>query len=123
MLDAGRYHIVIRPPVLKDEPHALHIILGVPPVAQRREVAKVQFLLLPLTDPRGREGDLPRDERLAAPLALVVEQDAVAAEHVVGVAVLSDDPVAVLLGDGIRTVGMERGVLVLRHLLNLSIEF
>ncbi len=53
----------------------------------------------------------------------MVEEDSVAAEHAVGLPVLADDPVAVLLGDGVRTVGVERGVLVLGHLLHLAVEF
>ena len=52
----------------------------------------------------------------------MVEEDAVAAEHAVGVAVLLDDPEAVLLGDGVGAEGVEGGVLVLRHFLDLAVE-
>jgi len=107
---------------LEDEPHTLDVVLGVAPVAQRVEVAKVEFVLQALGDAGGGEGDLARDEGLATALALVVEEDAVAAEHAVGVAVLLDDPEAVLLGDGIGAEGVEGGVLVLRHFLDLAVE-
>ena len=32
--------------MLQDEPHTLHVILGIAPVAQRRKVAEIEFLLL-----------------------------------------------------------------------------
>ena len=107
---------------LEDEPHTLDVVLGVAPVAQGVEVAEVEFVLKPLGDAGGGEGDLARDEGLATALALVVEEDAVAAEHAVGVAVLLDDPEAVLLGDGVGTEGVEGGVLVLGHFLDLAVE-
>ena len=44
------------------------------------------------------------------------------AEHAVGVAVLLDDPEAVLLGDGVGAEGVEGGVLVLRDFLDLAVE-
>ena len=107
---------------LEDEPHTLDVVLGVAPVAEGVEVAKVEFVLQTLGDAGGGEGDLARDEGLATALALVVEEDAVAAEHAVGVAVLLDDPEAVLLGDGVGAEGVEGGVLVLRDFLDLAVE-
>ena len=107
---------------LEDEPHTLDVVLGVAPVAEGVEVAEVEFVLQTLGDAGGGEGDLARDEGLATALALVVEEDAVAAEHAVGVAVLLDDPEAVLLGDGVGAEGMEGGVLVLRDFLDLAVE-
>ena len=107
---------------LEDEPHTLDVVLGVAPVAEGIEVAEVEFVLQALGDAGGGEGDLAGDEGLATALALVVEEDAVAAEHAVGVAVLLDDPEAVLLGDGIGAEGVEGGVLVLRHFLDLAVE-
>ena len=106
---------------LEDEPHTLDVVLGVAPVAEGVEVAEVEFVLQALGD-AGGEGDLARDEGLATALALVVEEDAVAAEHAVGVAVLLDDPEAVLLGDGVGAEGVEGGVLVLGHFLDLAVE-
>ena len=107
---------------LEDEPHTLDVVLGVAPVAEGVEVAEVEFVLQALGDAGGGEGDLARDEGLATALALVVEEDAVATEHTVGVAVLLDDPEAVLLGDGIGAEGVEGGVLVLGHFLDLAVE-
>ena len=107
---------------LEDEPHTLDVVLGVAPVAEGVQVAEVEFVLQALGDAGGGEGDLTGDEGLATALALVVEEDAVAAEHAVGVAVLLDDPEAVLLGDGVGTEGMEGGVLVLGYFLDLAVE-
>jgi len=75
-----------------------------------------------LADAGGSKGDLAGDEGLATALALVVEEDAAAAEHIVGLAVLLDNPEAVKLGHGIGAVGMEGGVLVLGNFLYLAIE-
>ena len=113
---------VLGPVVLEDKPHALDVVLGVAPVTERAQVAEVETVLKTLCDPCGGEGDLSCDERLAPPLGLVVEQDPGAAEHAVGLAVFLDDPVAVKLGDRIGRVRVERGVLVLRHLLHLAVE-
>ena len=107
---------------LEDEPHTLDVVLGVAPVAEGVEVAEVEFVLQALGDAGGGEGDLARDEGLATALALVVEEDAVATEHTVGVAVLLDDPEAVLLGDGVGAEGVEGGVLVLGYFLDLAVE-
>lgn len=52
----------------------------------------------------------------------MVEQDTRAAEHVVGFAILLDDPITVELRHGIGAVGVERGLLVLRNLLDLAVE-
>ena len=108
--------------VLQDEPHALHIILGVAPIATARQIAKIEFLLLPLLDAGCGERNLSGHKGLATALTLMIEQNAVAGKHVVGIAVFFHNPVTVLLGHGIRTVGVERRVLVLRHFLHLAIE-
>ena len=122
MLHARGNDVVLGLARLEDEPHTLDVVLGVAPVAKGVEVAEVEFVLQALGDTGGGEGDLARDEGLAAAFALVIEEDAVAAEHAVGVAVLLDDPEAVLLGDGVGAEGVEGGVLVLGHFLDLAVE-
>ena len=54
--------------------------------------------------------------------ASVIEQNARAGEHTVGFAVFLGDPEPVLLGDGVGAVGVERGLFVLRDLLNLAVQ-
>ena len=53
----------------------------------------------------------------------MVEENARAAEHIVGFAVFLDNPEAVELGHGIGAVGMEGGLLVLGHFFHLAVEF
>ena len=108
--------------VLQNQPHALHIVLGIAPVAQGVEVAQIEAVLQALRDAGGGESDLARNECLAATLALMVEEDTRAAEHIVCLAVFLDNPETIELGNGIGTVGMEGGVLVLGDLLHLAVE-
>ena len=98
VLYTGGDHEVFRLVVLKYEPHALHIVLGIAPIAEGVEVAEVEAVLLALGNTCCGEGDLSCHEGLATALALVVEEYAGAAEHVVGLAVLLDNPEAVELG-------------------------
>ena len=122
MLDTRSDDEVIRLVLLQDQPHALDVVLGVAPVAQAVEVAELQVVLQALGNARCGERDLAGHEVLAAPRRLVVEQDAVAREHAVGLAVLLGDPVAVLLRHGVGRVRVEVGLLVLGHLLDLAVE-
>ena len=122
VLLAGGDDEVLRCLVLQDQPHALDIVLGVAPVTTAGEVAEIELVLLALLDACGSQCDLACDEGLAAALALVVEENAVAGKHIVGVAILLHDPEAILLGHGIGRIRMERRVLVLRHLFHLAIE-
>ena len=92
------------------------------PQSQRRKVTQVEFVLLALSDTGGCEGDLARHEGFATTLRLMVEKNTRAAEHIVGFAVLLNDPISIELGYGIGAVGMERGFLVLRDLLHLAIK-
>ena len=122
LLSCGN-HEIFRLVVLEYQPHALHIVFGITPVTQGRQVAHVEFVLLSLSNTGGGKRDLPGDERLAPPFALVIEQDARTAEHPVCLAVLLYDPVAVQFGHGIRAVWMKRRILVLRHLFHLPVQF
>ena len=113
---------VLRLLLLQDEPHALHVVLGVAPVAEGVEVAEVELVLVPLLDAGGGEGDLAGDEGLAAAFALVVEEDAVGGKHAVALAVVLHDPEAVLLGHAVGRARVKRRRLLLRHLLHLAEE-
>ncbi len=62
-------------------------------------------------DAGGAEGDLAGDEVLAAAGALVIEENARHGEHVVALAVVDREVVAIHLGAGIRAAGVEFGVL------------
>ena len=73
------------------------------------------LLLQAFLDPGGAERDLAGHERLAAPRALVVEQDPRAGEQAVGFAIVDRLPVGVELGAGVGAAGMERRVEPLRR--------
>ena len=112
---AGRDHEVVRLVLLEHQPHRLDVVLGKAPVALGVEVAQVQLLLQPQLDARRRAGDLAGDERLAAPLGLVVEEDAVGCEQAVRLAVVDGHPVGVHLGSGVGATGVEGRRLGLRR--------
>ena len=98
VLDAGGNHEVLRLVVLEYEPHALHIVLGIAPVAEGVKVAEIKAVLLALGNTGGCKSNLTGYKGLATTLALMVEKDAGAAEHIVGIAEFLDNPEAVELG-------------------------
>ena len=106
--------------LLQDEPHALHIVLGIAPVAEGVEVAEIQLVLITLFDASSGQRDLACDEGLASTFALVVEEDAVDGEHAIALAVVFHNPEAVLLGYAIGRAGIEGRRLLLWHLLHLA---
>src|SRR5579859_1640418 len=108
--------------LLQDHPHHLDEIARVAPVALRVEVAEVQAILQAELDARERPRDLARDEGLAADGALVVEEDAVAGEHAVRLAVVHRDPVGVELRHGIGAARVEGRGLLLRRLAHQPVE-
>ena len=123
VLLAGGDDEILGPVLLEDEPHTLDVVFGISPVAQRTQVAEIELVLLALCDTCGGKGYLTGDECFAASLALMVEENAGACIHIVGLAVFLDYPEAVEFSHGIGRIGMEGGILVLRYFLYLSIEF
>ena len=78
ILDAGGNHKIPRLVLLKHQPLGPDIIAGMSPVAQGVEVAKEYAILETLADITHAPCDLSSDERLTAPRALMIEEDAVA---------------------------------------------
>ena len=113
---AGRDHVVVRLVLLQHQPHRAHVVAGEAPVALRVEVAEAKLGGRAELDARHAVGDLARHELQAAPRRLVVEEDARDGEHVVALAVVHRDEVAVGLGDAVRAARVERRLLALRHL-------
>ena len=122
VLFAGGNYEVLRLLSLKDEPHTLHVVLGVAPVTERVKIAEIQLVLLALLDACGSKRNLTSHESLAAALTLMVEKDTRAAEHVISLTIFLHNPEAVLLSYGVRRIRMERSVLVLRNLLHLAVK-
>ena len=119
MLLAGGDDVVRRLVLLQHQVHGADEVAGVAPVAERVEVAEPEVVLQAQRDAGDCARDLARDEGLAAHRALVIEEDAVAGVHAVGLAVVHRDPVAVHLGGAVRAAWVEGRGLALRHLLHL----
>ena len=108
--------------MLQHQPLHAHIVLGVAPVAQGVDVAHVQTLFQTLGDIGQATRDLAGDKGLAPARALVVEQDAVAGIHAIGLTVVHRDPVGVHLGHRIGAARVEGGSFLLRGFLHQAIE-
>jgi len=67
--------------LLKNKPHAFHVILCMSPVAPCIEVAKIEFLLKPVLDSCSRPRNLSRHEGFPSDRRFVVEKNAVAGMH------------------------------------------
>ena len=92
------------------------------PVAQRIEVAHVETGVEALIDARQAAGDLAAYEGFAAARGSVVDQDAVAGIHAVGLAVVHRDPVGIELGDAIGAAGIEGRGFFLRRFLHQAVK-
>ena len=92
------------------------------PVTLRIEVAEIQARLLPKADVRDSPGNFSRHEGPSTTGALVVEENAIASVHVVGLAIVFGDPESIKLCDTVRAARVERGILVLRDGLNQSVK-
>ena len=100
-----------------------HVVFGVTPVAQCAYVAHEEAFVQPLADVGQAAGDLAGDEGFATARALVVEQDAVAGIHAIGLAVVHRDPVGIELGHGVGAARVKGRGFLLGYLLHLAIEF
>jgi hypothetical protein len=107
---------------LEDKPHTLYIVLRITPVTQRIQVAEIEFLLLTLFDAGCSKSNLAGNESLATALTLMIEEDTRAAEHIVSLTILLDNPETVLLSYGVWRIWVEWCILVLRNLLYLAIK-
>jgi hypothetical protein len=101
VLHAGGNDKVFGLVLLQHHPLHAHIVFGVAPVAQGVDVAHVQALFQALADVGQAAGDFAGDKGFATARAFVVEQDAVAGIHAIGLAVVDRDPVGVELGHGV----------------------
>src|SRR5574344_703266 len=119
---AGRENELVGLVVLQDLPPSLDIVAGIAPVAQGIDVAHVELVLKAHLDAPDGARDLARHKGLAAARRLVVEKNAVRGEHSVRLAVVADSPVAVELRDGVGAARIERRRLLLRNLLDESVE-
>ena len=119
---AGGDHEIIRLVLLQHHPLHADIILGVAPVAQRVDIAHVKTVLDALHDIGKATGDLAGHKGLAPAWAFMVEQNAVAGIHAIGLAVIDRDPMGIKLGYRIGRARVKRGCLGLRGLLHQAVK-
>src|SRR5207237_2637528 len=92
------------------------------PVALSLDIAEIEHFFEARLDAGDAARDLAGDEGFAADRALVVEQDAVASIHAVGLTVVHRNPVAVQFCDAVRRTRIEWRRLLLRHFLHEAVE-
>lgn len=71
-----------------------------PPITKGIQITQLEEFLLAEADLRHGASDLTRYEGLTTTGTLVVEEDTVTGEHIVSLAVVDNDPVAIELGNG-----------------------
>ena len=120
--DPCRHNVIVGRVALQHEPHAAHVVARVAPVALRAQVAEHEAVLHAQLDARDGHGDLARHKVFAAAGGLVVEQDAVAGKHVVGLAVVFHDPEPVQLGDAVGGPRVKGRGLALGDLVHQAVE-
>ena len=109
--------------VLQYQPHTLHIVFGITPIAPRIEVAQIEFILTSLCDGGRCQRYFARYKRFAATLALVIEQNAVHGKHAIRFAVIFRYPKTILFGHAVRTARIERRSLLLWYFLHFAEQF
>jgi len=103
----GADNVIIGLILLKHEPHGFDIIRSIAPIPFGIEVAEIELLFLACEDARQPVGNLSRDERFPTAGGLVVEENSVAGEKAVALAVISDHPVGVDFGGAVGAAGVE----------------
>src|SRR5262249_50075337 len=94
----------------------LAVLGSISPIALCIKIADLEYGLVSQLDSSGGKRDFPGDERLPAPGGLMIEENTVAGEEIIGFPVIDDNPVTIELRDSIGTARVERGLLGLRDL-------
>ena len=108
-------HVVVGGVLLEHQPHRFHVVAGKAPVTLGVEVPQVQLVLPASRDPGRRAGDLPGHELLAAPRALMVEENAAGSVKAVALSVVDRLPVSKSLRTPVGAAGVKRSRLILRR--------
>jgi hypothetical protein len=83
MASTGREDVVIRLRCLEHQPHCLHVIRGIAPIAGRIETAKMQLRVQSDGDTRNGGGNFARHEVESASRTFMIEENAGARKDVV----------------------------------------
>lgn len=109
------HNIVIGLLLLQHQPHGFNVVPSEAPISGGLEVAQEELALEPDLDAAHGPRDLAGHEILAAAGGLVVEEDAVAGEEGVSLAVVHGVPVGGAFGGGVGGAGVEGGGFGLRR--------
>src|SRR5258706_13439299 len=107
------HHVIVRGVLLKHEPHGFHVVSGVTPIALRVEIAEKQLLLQPALNAAECARYFARYKRFPPPWGFVIEENAVAQEQFISLAVIHAVPVRGHLADAVRTARVERRSFIL----------
>ena len=107
MTFTGCYDKIIRLFLLQYELHGFYVVSGKSPVPLGIEVSKSQFLGQAVMYPGDSVCDFSRHEFNTAAGRFVVEENAVAAEHAIALAVVDRSMVGIYFCHRIGTSGME----------------
>src|SRR5262245_46344186 len=107
-------HEVVRFVLLEHQPHGLHVLAGMTPIAPGVQVAKRQLVGQAPLDLGDVRSDLACDKFEAAARALMIEQDATGSMKAIGFTVIARQFITGNFGNAIGGARMKRSVLVLR---------
>src|SRR6185312_11742210 len=111
---AGANYIIVRGRLLQHAVHRPHVIGCMAPVPPRLQIAQPQRGRQPQLDPGNSAGNLARHKLKAPAGAFVIEENAAAAKHAVGFAIIHRQMKSGNLADPVRAPRMECGGLPLR---------
>src|SRR6202008_1752394 len=110
----AEHHVASRA-LLKHLPDGFDVFGSIPPVTFSVEVSKEKLALFVRQNRRDAAADFARDKCFSAARALVVEQDAVAREELVPLAINARHPIGIDFCRGIRAARLEWGRFALRR--------
>src|SRR5947207_8265393 len=105
--------------LLQHQPHRLHVVAGIPPVATGIEIAQDELLLEAQRDRRRSLSNLPREKLERPARRLVVVQDPGAGEQAIAMSIRAHAEVRVRLGNAVRRQRRKRRLLRLWNVARL----
>src|SRR6266446_4592270 len=112
---AGANDEIIGGILLQDLPHGFHVFGCIAPVSPRVQIAEIESILPAGKNSSNTTSNLARDERFAAPRALVIEQNAVGGVEMIALAVNPRHPMRVNFCRGVGTARLKSRRFALRR--------
>src|SRR5208337_3570206 len=111
---SGGYYVVVRPVLLKHQPHGLNIVAGIPPVSSCFKVSNPQLFRQSQLDPCCGMTDFSAHKFKTSPGGLMVEKNPAHCINTVGFTVVPGKVEPAELRYPVRRPREKRGMLVLR---------